>query len=82
MWNIKFFVIPVITGAIGNVTKGLKEYLETISGKHSVDPLQKNSCTTRDTAHNKQGATILILKRERWGVPLVEEEKYQGKGNL
>jgi len=24
MWNVKCFVIPVITGAIGNVTKRIK----------------------------------------------------------
>jgi hypothetical protein len=27
MWNMKCFVIPVITGAIRIVTKGLKKYL-------------------------------------------------------
>jgi hypothetical protein len=27
MWNVKCFVIPVITGAIGIVTKGLQKYL-------------------------------------------------------
>jgi hypothetical protein len=41
MWNMKCFVIPVITGATGIVTRGLKTYLETIPGKHSVDSLQK-----------------------------------------
>jgi hypothetical protein len=41
MWNMKRFVIPVITGATGIVTKGLKRYLEAIPGKHSVDSLQK-----------------------------------------
>jgi hypothetical protein len=30
MWNMKCFVIPVITGATGIVTKGLKKYLETV----------------------------------------------------
>jgi hypothetical protein len=41
MWNMKCFVIPVIIGATGIVTRGLKKYLETIPGKHSVDSLQK-----------------------------------------
>jgi hypothetical protein len=41
MWNIICFVIPVIIGATGIVTKGLKNYLETILGKHSIDYLQK-----------------------------------------
>jgi hypothetical protein len=43
MWNMKYFVIPVITGATGIVTKGLKKYLETIPGKHSIDSLQKTA---------------------------------------
>jgi hypothetical protein len=41
MWNMKCFVIPVIIGATGIVTKRLKKYLETIPGKHSTDSLQK-----------------------------------------
>jgi hypothetical protein len=46
MWYMKCFVIPVITGTTGIVTKGLKKYLETIPEKHSIDSLQeKNSCT-------------------------------------
>jgi hypothetical protein len=39
---MKCFVIPVIIGATGIVTKGLKIYLETIPGKNSIDPLEKN----------------------------------------
>jgi hypothetical protein len=38
---MKCFVIPIIIGATGIVTKGLKKYLETIAGKHSTDSLQK-----------------------------------------
>jgi hypothetical protein len=30
MWKMKYFVIPVIIGATGIVTRGLKKYLETI----------------------------------------------------
>jgi hypothetical protein len=41
MWNMKCFVIPVIIGAAGIVTRGLKKYLEIIPGKHSIDSLQK-----------------------------------------
>jgi hypothetical protein len=41
MWNMKCFVIPVITGATGIVIKGLKKNLEIIPGKHSIDSLQK-----------------------------------------
>jgi hypothetical protein len=43
MWNMKCFVIPVIIGATGIVTRGLKMYLETIQGKHSIDSLQKTA---------------------------------------
>jgi hypothetical protein len=43
MWNMKYFVIPVITGATGIVTKGLKKNLETIPGKYSIDFLQKTA---------------------------------------
>jgi hypothetical protein len=41
MWNMKCFVIPVIIRVTGIVTRGLKKYLETIPGKHSIDSLQK-----------------------------------------
>jgi hypothetical protein len=43
MWNIKCFVMPVIIVATGIVTRGLKKYLETIPGKHSIDSLQKKT---------------------------------------
>jgi hypothetical protein len=76
MWNMKCFVIPVIIGATGIVTRGLKKYMETIPGKHSIDSLQKNSCT-RNITHYKESATIRNLKPEWWGSPLVQEEKYQ-----
>jgi hypothetical protein len=34
MWNMKCFVIPVITGATEIVSKSLQKYLETIPGQH------------------------------------------------
>jgi hypothetical protein len=43
MWKMKCFVIPVIIGATGIATRGVKKYLETIPGKHSIDSLQKTS---------------------------------------
>jgi hypothetical protein len=78
MWNVKCFVIPVIIGVTEIVTKELKKYLETIPGKHSVDSVQKNSCT-RNITHYKESATIINLKPEWWGSPLVQEEKDQEK---
>jgi hypothetical protein len=41
MWNMKCFVIPVIIGATGIVSKILQKYLETIPGQHSIHSLQK-----------------------------------------
>jgi hypothetical protein len=43
MWDMKYFVIPVIIGATGIVTKGPAKYLETIPGKHSLDSVQKTA---------------------------------------
>jgi hypothetical protein len=43
MWNMKCFVIPIIIGATGIVTRGLTMYLETIPGKHSIYSLQKTA---------------------------------------
>jgi hypothetical protein len=41
MWNMKCMIVWVITGATGIITKGLKRNVEIISGKHSVDSLQR-----------------------------------------
>ena len=41
IWNMKSMIIPVIIRATGIVTKGLKKNLEAITGKHSVDSVQK-----------------------------------------
>jgi hypothetical protein len=43
MWNIKFMIIMVISGATGIVTEGLKKNLEAIPGKYSIDSLQKTA---------------------------------------
>ena len=48
MWDMKYLIIPVIIGATGRVTKGLKKNLETIPGKHSIESLQK---TILGTSH-------------------------------
>jgi hypothetical protein len=56
MWNKKCFVIPVIIGATGIVSKSLQRHLETIPGQHSIDSLQKN-CHTRNITHHKESAT-------------------------
>jgi hypothetical protein len=43
MWNMKCFVISVIIGATGIVSKSLQKYLETIPGQQSIDSLQKTA---------------------------------------
>jgi hypothetical protein len=43
IWNMKYMIIPLITGATEIVTKGLKKNLEVVPGKRSVDSLQKTA---------------------------------------
>jgi CRISPR/Cas system type I-B associated protein Csh2 (Cas7 group RAMP superfamily) len=56
MWNMKCFIIPVIIGATGIVTKGQNQCLETIPGQYSIDSLQKQ--LRYDMARNKESATF------------------------
>jgi hypothetical protein len=78
MWNMKFFIIPGITGATGIVTEGLKKYLETIPEKHSTDSLQKNSCT-RNIIHYKESATIRNFEACVVGFTIGSRGKVPGK---
>ena len=43
MWNLNCTIIPVIIGATGIVTRSLRKNLEALSGKHSIDSLQKTA---------------------------------------
>ena len=43
MWNLKCTIIPVIIGATGIVTRSLRENLETVPGRYSIDSLQKTA---------------------------------------
>jgi hypothetical protein len=43
VWNMKWFIIPVIIGATGIVTKGVKKNLKAVAAKHSIDSLQKTA---------------------------------------
>jgi hypothetical protein len=54
MWNLKCRIIPVIIGAAGIATKGLRKSLEAIPRKHSVDSLQKTA--TRGTRNTESTA--------------------------
>ena len=39
----RMWIIPVITGATGTVTRSLRKNLEAVPGKHSIDSLQKTA---------------------------------------
>ena len=43
MWNLKFTIIPVITGATGIVTRSLRKNLEAVPGIHTIDSLPKSA---------------------------------------
>ena len=43
MWNLKYTIVPVITGATGIVTRNLRKNLEAVPGKHSIDSPQKTA---------------------------------------
>jgi len=43
MWNLKCTIVPVITGATGIVMRSLRENLEAVPTKHSIDSLQKTA---------------------------------------
>jgi hypothetical protein len=47
--ELKYTVIPVIIGATGIVTEGLRKNLETIPGIHSIDSLQQTAVL--ETSH-------------------------------
>jgi hypothetical protein len=47
MWNLKCTIIPVIIGAAGIVSRSLRKNLEAVSGKHSIDSLQKTAVLGR-----------------------------------
>ena len=43
MWNLRCTIIPAIIVVTGIVTRSLRGNLEDISGKHSIDSLQKTA---------------------------------------
>jgi hypothetical protein len=49
-----------------------------MQNKMEQQQLLNNSSCARNTAYNKESATIWNLKPEWWGSPLVQEEKYLG----
>jgi hypothetical protein len=61
MWNMKCFVIPVITGATGIVTRGLKKYLEG-----------KESATIRNLTPEWWGSP-LVQEEKYQNIPVIRE---------
>jgi hypothetical protein len=49
MWNAQAKLIPLIRGAIGTISKSLRQYLSNITGKHEIKELQKTAIL--GTAH-------------------------------
>jgi hypothetical protein len=62
MWNVKCVIVSVVTGATGIVSKGLKESLEVIPGKHLIDSLQ--TTVTLGTSH----IVWEVLRSETWSL--------------
>jgi hypothetical protein len=69
-------IIPVINGAIGIVTKGLKKILEGIPGKYLIDSLP--NAAVLGTSHTiREMLKSETWKSERWGSPVIHEGRYQ-----
>ena len=62
MWNLKCTIIPVINGATGIVTRSLWKILEDISGKRSIDSLQKTAIL------GKSHIIWKVLRYETWSL--------------
>jgi len=62
MRNLKCTIVPVIIGATGIVTRNLRKNLETLTGKHSIDSLQKTSIL--GTSH----VIWKVLQCEAWSL--------------
>ena len=62
MWTMKCLIIPVVTGATGIVTKGLKNNLEAVTGKHSIHALQ--IAAVLGTLH----VTRKVLQSDTWSI--------------
>jgi hypothetical protein len=41
MWDVKCFVIQVNVGTTRSVVEGLRTFLESVPGNHSVDSIRK-----------------------------------------
>ena len=43
MWNLKYKIVPVINGATNIVAQGVRKNFEVVTGKRSIDSLQKTA---------------------------------------
>jgi hypothetical protein len=75
---MKCTIIPVIIGATGIATKGLRKKSGSYTRKTFSSFTKKDSCTWNIT-HNTESTAVWNLKPERWGLPLVQGEKQQGE---
>jgi len=78
MWNVKYMIITVITGATGIVAKCLNKSLKAVRGKPSTHSLQKTTAGLLRMSHTTLEvlqSTTSNLSGER---PLLfQEEEYQ-----
>ena len=49
MWDLNTKAIPVLTGAIGTISKSFRRYVNHISAKHEIKELQETAIL--GTAH-------------------------------
>ena len=64
MWNVQLKLIPVITGAVGTISKSLRQYLSNITRKYEIKELKKkkkkkNSRIGRCT-HTAESANVKV----------------------
>jgi len=65
MWNVKYMIIPVITGATGVVTKNLKKSLKAVTGNLLTHSLQKTTTGLLRMSHNTGSTAVCNLKSDR-----------------
>jgi hypothetical protein len=80
VWNMKCFVIPVIIGAMGIVSKIKKRMCGNIT-RTTLNRFSTKKIAIRETLHIRE-VLQSDLKPDWFGSPSVGEERYQGKENL
>jgi len=69
VWKIKTNVVSVIIGAIGTVSKSLRQYPSNIKGKHEIKGLQKKAAIlgTAHTHTHTAGSTDVKVQNIQHG---------------